>query len=90
MTWATSHGQVPQIIVYTIEQAGDGWGIGCMGHTLQCGLQLGPAIKLARDTACAENVESGLETCVEMRAHGTPMRLAHYQQLDTVCRSVFA
>ena len=78
------------MIVYTIEQAEDGWGIGCMGRTLQWGLQLGPAIKLARDTARAENVESGLETCVEMRAHGAPMRLAHCQKLDTVCRSAFA
>ena len=78
------------MIIYTIEQAEDGWGMGCMGHTLRRGLQLGAAINLARDTARAENAESGLETCVEMHVNGAPMRLAHYRKLDTVCRSAFA
>lgn len=79
------------MIVYTIKPADNGcWAIGCMGYALRGGLQLGPAIKLARDTARSENAESGLETCVEMCAGGSLVRLAHYKKLDTVHRAAFA
>lgn len=79
------------MILYTIKQAEDGrWSIGCMGYSLLSGLQLGAAIKLARETARSENAESGLETCVEMHAEGPPVRLAYYKKLDAICGTAFA
>jgi hypothetical protein len=69
------------MIIYTLSQNDDDqWSICCMGSALVDGLQLGPAIKQARDAARAEHAGSGLPTCVEMRGAGAVVRLASYQK----------
>jgi hypothetical protein len=80
MTGATSLAWVPHMIVYTVKQSESGlWGVSYMGTTLSDGLQLGAAIRQARDAARTEHFESGLVTRVEMHGTDVIVPLAHYQ-----------
>jgi hypothetical protein len=70
------------MILYTVKQNESGlWCIRYMSVTLADGLQLGPAIKQARDVARAEHLESGLTTRVEMHGAAAIVPLANYQAL---------
>ncbi|MGH8158504.1 MAG: hypothetical protein ACREPQ_10315 [Rhodanobacter sp.] len=71
------------MIVYTLKQADDGqWGIRRMGALLFTQMQLGAAIKLARESARDEHHRSGQPTCVEMRGLGSLMKLARFPQQE--------
>jgi hypothetical protein len=83
ITGATSLAWVLCTIVYTVKQNESGlWSVSSLGVTLADGLQLGPAIKRARNAARAEHVESGLTTRVEMHEADAIMPLANYQVLQ--------
>jgi len=80
MTGATSLAWVLRMIVYTVKQNESGlWCIRTMSATLADGLQLGAAIRQARDVARTEHLESGLVTRVEMHSADAIVPLAHYQ-----------
>ena len=69
------------MVVYTLKQADDGeWSICRMGSALFTQMQLGLAIKLARQAARDEHRRSGQPTCVEMRGLGSPIRLGYFDQ----------
>ena len=51
-----------------------------MGTALFNQMLLGPAIKLARETARDEHYRNGQPTCVEMRGLGSLMKLASFSQ----------
>ncbi|WP_027484704.1 hypothetical protein [Rhodanobacter sp. OR87] len=71
------------MIVYTVKQNESRlWCVCTMSATLADGLQLGPAIKQARDAARAEHLESGLATRVEMHGAAAIVPLANYQKLQ--------
>ena len=71
------------MIVYAVKPNESGlWCIRYMSVTLADGLQLGPAIKQARDAARAEHLESGLATRVEMHGADAIVLLANYQTLQ--------
>jgi hypothetical protein len=85
MTGATSLAWAPRMIVYTVKQNESGlWSVSYMGVALADGLQLGPAIKHARNAARAEHLESGLTTRVEMHDADAIMPLANYQKLQDI------
>jgi hypothetical protein len=76
---------VPRMIVYTIKQDDDGkWSVRFFGAILVDGLQLGSAIKQARDAARVEHSRSGIPTCVEMRGAGPTVRLANYWKPERI------
>jgi hypothetical protein len=80
MTGATSLAWVPRMILYTVKQNGNGlWCVRTMSATLADDLQLGAAIRQARDAARTEHLESGLVTRVEMHGADAIVPLAHYQ-----------
>ncbi|SHM46056.1 hypothetical protein SAMN05428972_3651 [Rhodanobacter sp. OK091] len=81
MTGATSLAWVLRMILYTVKQNESGlWCIRYMSITLADGLQLGPAIKQARNAARAEHLDSGLATRVEMHGADAIVPLANYQK----------
>jgi hypothetical protein len=68
------------MIVYAVKQNESGlWCVSYAGSTLADGLQLGAAIRQARDAARTEHLESGLVTRVEMHSADAIVPLAHYQ-----------
>lgn len=69
------------MVVYTLKQADDGeWSICRMGSALFTQMQLGPAIKLARQAARDERSRCGQPTCVEIRGIGSLIRLGYFAQ----------
>ncbi|HEV2679789.1 MAG TPA: hypothetical protein VGV14_04760 [Rhodanobacter sp.] len=72
------------MVVYTLKQTDDGqWSICRMGTPLFSQMQLGPAIKLAREAARDEHYSNGQTTSVEMRGLGSLMRLAYFDRATT-------
>ncbi len=68
------------MITYTLRPTSDGlWSIVRMDAAMFDGLQLGPAIKLAREAARGEHCSRGEPTCVEMRGIDSMMTLANYR-----------
>ncbi|KAA0068525.1 hypothetical protein CIW53_16675 [Rhodanobacter sp. T12-5] len=79
-TVTTSLAWVPLMILYTVKPNQFGqWCVLIAGATLTDGLQLGAAIRHARDAARSEHLESGLVTRVEMHGADVIVPLAHYQ-----------
>ncbi|HEV2679790.1 MAG TPA: hypothetical protein VGV14_04765 [Rhodanobacter sp.] len=72
------------MVVYTLKQADDEqWNICRMGSALFSQMQLGPAIKLAREVARDEHYRNGQTTSVETRELGSLMRLAYFDRATT-------
>ena len=68
------------MMIYTVKQNESGrWSVSYMGVALADGLQLGPAIKQARNAARAEHLKSGLTTRVEMHGADAIVPLANFQ-----------
>ena len=68
------------MILYTVKPNDSGqWCVQTTATTLADGLQLGAAIRRARDAARTEHLESGLATRVEMHGADAIVPLAHYQ-----------
>jgi hypothetical protein len=81
MIGATSLAWMARMIVYTVRQNKCGlWSVSCVSVTLADGLQLGPAIKQARNAARTEHLASGLITRVEMHGDAAVVLLASYQK----------
>jgi hypothetical protein len=79
------------MILYTVKQSESGlWCIRYMGTTLADGLQLGPAIKQARNAARAEHLDSGLATRVEMHGADTIVPLADYRKSQDIWTGAIA
>jgi hypothetical protein len=76
----TSPAWVLRMILFTVKPNATGqWCIQSIGATLADGLQLGAAIRQARDAARMEHLQSGLVTRVEMHGTDVIVPLAHYQ-----------
>jgi hypothetical protein len=72
---------MPAVIIYSLKQTDDQlWSVCRMGAAMFNGLQLGPAIKLAREVAREENYRVGEPTFVELHGVDPAMKLGDYRQ----------
>ena len=68
------------MIVYSLKQTDDQlWSVCRMGAPMFNGLQLGPAIKLARELAREEHYRAGKPTFVELHGADPVMKLADHR-----------
>jgi len=91
MNGPTSLAWVPLVILYTVKPNSVGqWCVHTTGAMLADGLQLGAAIRQARDAARTEHRESGLVTRVEMHGADVIVPLAYYQATQDIWTGVTA